>query len=49
MPPKDAFRSLDHYAAHRCLCGHLCYQGWKPGDPCIACNCADHKPPEPQP
>jgi len=50
MPPKLTRR--DDYAEHRCpACGHLKYQGEKPGDPCLAgvvydpprCSCTDHK------
>ena len=57
MPPRTGTRSLDHYAAYRCVnCRHLIYASQKPGDPCLVnslggkveCNCTDHRAPQPQ-
>jgi hypothetical protein len=50
MPPKSTgTRSLDHYAAHRCVnCRHLRYANQKPGDPCQFCPCTEHVVPADQ-
>ena len=41
---KRGYPRHDDYAAHRCGCGHICYANQQPGDSCLVCPCADHRP-----
>jgi hypothetical protein len=46
MPPKSQrslSKSLDHYAEHRCPCGHIVYADDGVGASCRFCSCLAHE------